>query len=860
MKRIRTKMLIIITSIIMVILLIGLLVSSKIGNIIIKEQIEEKMLVVQNEQKSRIDDEIIDVRDMTEVLGNIVNETYSYGDIDIYKNLVQDIFEQKDIVDSVCIFFEPSIFDESEFIVAYEGVRIDSINTKFKKYEIQDTSNLEGYFYNETKKKDELTFYYVEANEVIGRNKLVCNVPFYDDEGNFVGFIATSMSMNRIYSYVDYYNAGEDLFAIVDTRGNLISRNKDESLLDFGDEYFQESIEKVLENDNGMSVLDNLESDYLLSFVSSDILDWKILYAIPMAVVRAPMNYIKFVYLVVSINIFIIIGCVIFYIIEKYINKPINLVLKEFEEIANNTYDIYVLNPLLKNKDEFFVLGTSLRAMKVKLRRNQEDLEKLLDENRQYAEELKFQNSVLMRSKKELKKVTKYNKNIIDAIPEMVFIFTTKGICMDCQGNEFLHSNLRSEYIGLSLNQIVDEFCAIRVNEKINIVLEEDVVESLEIKFLNEETDKYEIFDLRVTATNDNHILIIARNITDMKLSMDRIKYLSYHDYLTGIHNKRYQDEILDNYIKENKFPISIATVDLNGLKLVNDSFGHGAGDELIISFAEILKSSKMNRDWYSRVGGDEFTFVFPKTDNIKANEIIDRVNEECKGNYVKGVELSASFGVATMYSEKDKVSSVLKRAEDNMYENKLYNSASVKSKTVDLIMGTLLEKNPREEKHSKRVADLSMQVAKALGMSQTEQNKIKNTGLLHDIGKIGVSTELLDKEGKLSKKEYEEICNHPKIGYRILKAAGNMEEMAELVYAHHEKWDGSGYPRGLSGEDIPIESRIIAIVDAYDAITSDRSYRKAKSKYYAISQLLAGRGIEFDPDLVDVFVNKVLA
>jgi putative nucleotidyltransferase with HDIG domain len=200
----------------------------------------------------------------------------------------------------------------------------------------------------------------------------------------------------------------------------------------------------------------------------------------------------------------------------------------------------------------------------------------------------------------------------------------------------------------------------------------------------------------------------------------------------------------------------------------------------------------------------------------------------------------------------------VLKKAEDYMYKKKLFESPSMRGKTIDTIITTLHEKNPREEQHSLRVSQICENMGIILGMSEDEIRELKSVGLLHDIGKIAIDEGILNKNGKLTSEEMEEIRKHPEIGYRILSTVNELSEMADYVLAHHERWDGFGYPKGLKGDEIPKQSLIIAIADAYDAMISDRSYRKALTKEYALSELIKNAGTQFSEDYVKIFVDQV--
>jgi diguanylate cyclase (GGDEF)-like protein/putative nucleotidyltransferase with HDIG domain len=298
---------------------------------------------------------------------------------------------------------------------------------------------------------------------------------------------------------------------------------------------------------------------------------------------------------------------------------------------------------------------------------------------------------------------------------------------------------------------------------------------------------------------------------------------------------------------------------DVNGLKLINDSFGHNAGDELLQRVAEVIKKGCRPQDEVSRIGGDEFVILMPQTNAIEAEAIINNIHSMCIKEKVASLDLSISFGWQTKKQIEEDITEALNKAEDYMYRKKLFEGPSMRSKTIETIIKTLHEKNTREEQHSKRVALICKEMAKNLGLCKEEIKEIENIGLLHDIGKIAIDEAILNKSDKLNDAEWEEIRKHPEIGYRILNAVNDMSEMSEYVLSHHERWDGGGYPKGLKGEEIPLKARIIAIADTYDAMISDRAYRKALSEEVAVSEIKKNAGIQFDPYLAKLFIENVL-
>lgn len=261
-----------------------------------------------------------------------------------------------------------------------------------------------------------------------------------------------------------------------------------------------------------------------------------------------------------------------------------------------------------------------------------------------------------------------------------------------------------------------------------------------------------------------------------------------------------------------------------------------------------------------ARMGGDEFVIMVPHFNVTQTLLLVERIQKLSSREKVGSIDLSISLGWGIKTAAHEDVQEVLKRAETKMYKQKLFEGPSIRGHTIQAIITTLNEKNKREELHSHRVSSLCRQFAVALNFSDQEIQEIESVGLLHDIGKIAIDEAILNKPGKLTDAEYEEMKRHPEIGYRILSTVNDMAEMAEVVLNHHERWDGKGYPRGLKGDRIPLQSRMIAIADTYDAITSDRSYRNKRTDLQACEELRKNAGSQFDPQLVEPFIKAVSA
>lgn len=352
---------------------------------------------------------------------------------------------------------------------------------------------------------------------------------------------------------------------------------------------------------------------------------------------------------------------------------------------------------------------------------------------------------------------------------------------------------------------------------------------------------------------------IFAYDVSKRKEYEEHILYLNHHDPLTSLFNRRYYSEEIIKYSSPEHFPLSIIMADINGLKIVNDAFGHNEGDQLLKIGAKVLDEVFSQYGFVARIGGDEFIAVLKNTSQEDAKKMIERVDDLLKEEIVSGVKVSISMGVETLYDDTP-IHKIVTAAEDNMYKNKLYEKNSNKNEAISAIMKTLHEKNKREELHSKRVSKYCELIGKLLGLSKDRIKLLSISGTLHDIGKIAINESILNKPGRLTTFEWVEIKKHPEIGYRILSASTQYADIAIDILHHHERYDGLGYPQGISGEDIPYHSRIIAIADAFDAMTSTRPYREALSNERAIQEIEDNLGKQFDPDIGTVFVNHLKA
>jgi len=354
-------------------------------------------------------------------------------------------------------------------------------------------------------------------------------------------------------------------------------------------------------------------------------------------------------------------------------------------------------------------------------------------------------------------------------------------------------------------------------------------------------------------------IVLVFRDITDKKKKEEKILYLSYNDFLTTLNNRRYFEEKIADFDCEANLPLSIVMIDVNGLKLINDAFGHLVGDVMLQKIARQLKENTRSRDLIARVGGDEFILVLPNTSSSQVKEIVNRISKKVNQEKISDINLSIACGFETKTLLTENIMDVFKKAEGRMYKHKLSESQSMRYNTLDVIMKTLYEKSKREEIHSKRVSSLCEKLGIAMGLESTEIHELKMGGLMHDIGKIIIPDEILNKPSKLTEEEWVIVKKHPETGYKILGSINEFASLASSVLEHHERWDGKGYPQKLKRNEISLNARIITVADAYDSMTNSRPYNVKRSNEEAIVELQKNSGTQFDPKIVEIFIDKVL-
>ena len=445
---------------------------------------------------------------------------------------------------------------------------------------------------------------------------------------------------------------------------------------------------------------------------------------------------------------------------------------------------------------------------------------------------------------------------VLNAIPDLIFILDNDGVFRDDnikEKKDFLFSKF--DFIGKTIEEFLPWEIARGLRSNFEKFKESGILEPYE--FALSELGDDSIYQLRFSRINDDRILAVISDITAQKEVQAKIVEFANNDTLTGIYNRNYFEKYISSIDKKiDQYGIMICDVD--AMKFVNDILGHLEGDKHLEFVAKLLGENTPENSLLARIGGDEFAVIIKNVSTDEMKEMKKNIINELNNYNVDNsfIDAKLSIGYAVKQSDDDNIRKLFKEADQAMYLEKLSHRYTFKTGNVSLLIKMLKERNLETEEHIKKLDYYCVAVAKKLNAKESFINKISLFARFHDIGKIGISDNILLKPDKLTNEEYDEIKKHAEIGYRIAKSITEIEHISDLIYRHHEWYNGEGYPFKLKGEEIPLECRILSVVDAYDVMTSGRPYRRAISKKGAIEELIRFKSTQFDSHIVDLFIE----
>lgn len=747
----------------------------------------------------------------------LMDEKENIMDYYINSNLVVDTFLNLDINFMIFVREDDSIKIERYY---------DISNQEFIEFPVSLRGNIEKFIKASKSEKDLSTilklgdqYYFLAASDITDSNKEI--------EANgtmLIGRLIDKDFINKLKELTDSNVSISAINYVGDGVTQELSWKEGDSVL----------LDTVRQNKGP----DMMNLEYLVPNTAFEGFSVHLTFAKTRDLYKGGMDQIASFMVVYSI-ILLIILLIVFTLLGKYISRPITILIDELKGLDLTKSESHRLK--IRGKDEFAFLRNSINSMLSKIEIEQYKVRE--NEEKLYATLTSVGDGVIAVDRNGI-------VNFMNPVAQQLTGWRQE----EAYGKAF----------ELVFN-IINEFTREKVENPVEKVFEiQEVIELANHTVLVSKDGSERAIEDTAAPIKDKFgkvigVVLVFRDFSDKKEKRKQIEYLSYHDQLTGLYNRRFFEEELRRLDTGRNLPLSFLYADVNGLKTINDAFGHQYGDMLIQQVSDVFKTECRADDIIARTGGDEFIFLFPKTDPVFVQELTNRIKEKIEQKTIMDISISISFGWDTKHEKNQSVWNVLKNAENIMYQKKIYDSSSKRSDVIRSILHTLHLKSPREEAHAQRVSMICEALGEAYNLSDDEIRELRTAGKLHDIGKIAIDEVVLKNPGKLSDAEWVQIKHHPETGFRLLGTSSEYYNIAEFVLAHHERWDGTGYPNGLKGEDIHWKARIIALADAYDAMTCERSYRNTFSKDEAIAEIRKNAGIQFDPDISRVFIEKVL-
>lgn len=454
-------------------------------------------------------------------------------------------------------------------------------------------------------------------------------------------------------------------------------------------------------------------------------------------------------------------------------------------------------------------------------------------------------------------------ENLAGAYNKYLNLFEHTGaasIILDSQGIVTLENQKGKQLLESTVVQNNNFYTAVRSGAsyiKENIEQKEIIYQDFDIEV--ESKNGTNIF-LTVTMgiTDSAHFILSLVDITEKRRFIDELQYQSNHDMLTGVYNRNY----FERYIKEHQNfseTITIVSLDLDGLKIINDTFGHSTGDKVLKTLASIMKKVVGGKGTCIRLGGDEFAIIFQNTAYTEVLNTMEQIRGALKPYNEQHIEqINISYGVEQSTNKENNIESLLRIADANMYTRKLLKKESSRNSAIQLLSAAIDARDYMTDGHGERLQSHMLALAKQSNLPSEIHPKLELFAKFHDLGKIAIPDSILLKPSKLTKLEFDVVKKHSETGYQIAASSTILSPIADLILHHHEWWDGTGYPNNISGKNIPVECRIISIIDAFDAMTNDRVFRKAMPATDAIEEIKQCSGSQFDPEFVELFLNYI--
>lgn len=676
------------------------------------------------------------------------------------------------------------------------------------------------------------------SSQALEKPVVVFSQPVQASQGRFVGAVLVVVNADSVLFMMEKVRPVMSGTLYLVSSDNLVLTSAKEPVAAWKNSDF---FEELRTSGEGIRSYQQGEDEYLQAYQKVELGGWLVVNEIPWRVVIKPINEFLQWLLLVMTGILFLSGFLIWYF-SKTLEGPVQALVEGAKRVQAGEYTqpVELQEGALVPK-ELHSLCDSFNIMTGVI---QEQMELLQEFHRLSTE-----------AEQLLQKYRLLSEHATDII---LFVRTSDQQIIEVnKAAEVAYGKTRQELLTSSLHDLYPARQEILAWDKIRRNSTKPVVEEVHRRS-DDSLFFVEVSVQQLAGELQDLVVFIVRDVSERKEFEQKLRRASFHDQLTGLYNRFFFEFEMERLKKEGRGPLGILVCDVDGLKLVNDTLGHAAGDDLLRSVAWVLRRSLREQDLLFRIGGDEFVAFLPEMEESGVSGVQQRIDHVVQEHNERtlALPLFISCGWSWRHESPLPLETMFREADDAMYSLKSRQRNQTRQGMLQMFEKTLRISEPIAAEHMEEVALKLQRLGAALGMEETEFERLRRLGRYHDLGKVAIPMEILNKRELLSPSEWKEIRKHAEIGGRIAQQMPDLMDLAEAIRHHHECWDGSGYPDGLAGADIPLLSRMIAIVDAFDAMQRPRSYREGKRKEEAIEELRSLAGTQFDPELVELFLQ----
>ncbi|MDD3159098.1 HD domain-containing phosphohydrolase [Anaeromusa sp.] len=694
--------------------------------------------------------------------------------------------------------------------------------------------------YFQQAKQGKVTLSNVLVDRSTGRPVLVFASPVHGEDGTIRGVITSTTQLSRlqnILTSVHFGTTGKMYIAAPD--GTVIAG----AALDMPSSLIRrlDGFKQAQHSQQGIGTYtDYLGQNVVAVFKPLEIHDW-ILFC-EMDIKEAYQHHEnKLRLLLIGLGLVTILALLLLFLGQEMFLRPLRHLMHLAEEYRKGNYMARL------SKQNLLLAPTELRHLGETLNANAEKLSTML-------ETMDIVNKVVTETE------ARYRTLVEKSMVGVYGILDNRIMYANPRLAELLGYELGELSGGMPVHDIIHPDHLLEVQQRMKDRLAGELVdENYEVKLIRRDGQVIfaEIYASLGTLGGQPALIGTILDISERKKMEDELRHLSMHDQLTGLFNRTFFEGEMQR-LSSSRHPIGIVIIDVNGLKLINDTLGHASGDALICNVASLLRLHFRGDDIVSRIGGDEFAALLPNSTDQQLGNLLKRLRTAASAYNQEHPELPLSIatGYAIATPEITSLEDAFRQADNHMYNDKSQHRESARRLILNSFLRKVQGREGTQQKDIQHMQMLITKLAQKLQLPDTLIPQLQAAVRYYDIGLLSVSESILSSKASLSEEDRRHIRRHPEVGQHLVESIPELSGIGDWILKHHERWDGSGYPMGLSGANIPIGVRMLSLIDSYEAMRHDRPYRPALSFEETIAELKSQAGRQFDPQITESFIT----